>query len=143
MIDGKKAGKLVGGRTLRKVNPDDEHIELYEQMNESRRLADLDRAWAAGFFDSRGIVNEVKHGKYRSTLQLAISRSGDKDALQRFSMIVIYGSIYEYEPKTPNHQKQWAWRANGEDARYAYLIIEPFLTNSTKQRYAAIEPSCA
>lgn len=105
--------------------------------------AKLGQAWAAGFFDARGVINEVKHGKYRSTLQLAINRSGDYEALSRFHNIVTYGTIYPYKAKSANHQDFWSYRVNGDEARFVYQLIEPHLTNWTKQRYASIEPSCA
>ena len=112
-------------------------------MSTYQERRNLDEAWAAGFFDARGVINEVRHGRNKSTLQLAINRSGDLEALERFLHIVSYGKIYDYPAKTANHRKLWSYRVNGEDARMAFQLIEPFLVKTTKIRYSQIEPNCA
>ena len=64
-------------------------------------------AWAAGFYDGEGCMTccydvKNKDGTHYRAIKFVISQSGFVDLLERFKLIIGFGSIYG--PYTKNHK---------------------------------------
>lgn len=107
-------------------------------------MTSTEHAWAAGFFDGEGCVNQVKRANHRPTLQLALGQSGSDETLVRFQKAMGgLGKIYgPYQPSNPKHQTQWLYRAHGAEARECYKLLAPYLSSIKKSKYSVVEPIC-
>jgi len=91
-----------------------------------QREDELERAWAAGFFDGEG------HTAYARGFLIDVSqKAGPKDripeTIQRFHEVVRVGKIRFYGKG--NHTRMCCWRAYGEEGISALEQLWPYLGN--------------
>lgn len=71
-------------------------------------------------------------------LYAAISMT-DEDVVRRFAEIVGFGNV-QYQPRKqrPHHTPTWRWAVNGEAVERLYALLEPWLGERRKARYAEL-----
>ena len=99
-------------------------------------MTELERAWAAGFWDGEGCVSLSYRGKYqypRSVLQVA---QVHREPLERFQAAIGFGNILgPYPARGPKSQDYYIWRVEGNTHLQAFKsIVYPYLCSIKKKQ---------
>jgi hypothetical protein len=95
---------------------------------------ELERAWAAGFFDGEGTsylcAGRLRVACFQSTV------TGVPDVLLRFRSAVDGHGVVRgpYQPPG-NRRPQWQWYAYGADAEAAIALLWSFLTSVKRDQF--------
>jgi hypothetical protein len=97
---------------------------------------DVERAWAAGFFDGEGWIGSHKTKDY-TYLKMAVVQTGSTVTLERFNAAIgNTGRIYERSRKHPEHwSKGWTLQVNSiERVVFAVNLIWPWLSQPKRDQ---------
>lgn len=98
--------------------------------------AEIEAAWAAGFYDGEGCCKSSKSRGYggQSYINLALSITQyHSEVLERFCKAVGVGRVYgPYD--LPNGKQSWGWGASGPKAELAIAVIWPNLGTAKREQ---------
>jgi hypothetical protein len=100
---------------------------------------EIERAWAAGFFDGEGWIGSHKTKDY-TYLKMAVVQTGSTVTLERFNAAIGgVGSIYERSRRVPEHWSPgWSLQVNAIDrVVFAVNLIWPWLSQPKRDQAIA------
>jgi hypothetical protein len=92
-------------------------------MSEKPKVHPLQRAWAAGIFDGKAVIQR--------TGTLMFIDSTEESLIRRFHATIGLGSIIERDRKDSRHSYYhiWRWEVKAlDDSREVILFVAPFLS---------------
>lgn len=100
---------------------------------------DIERAWAAGFFDGEGCTSYVRTGRGEHVIAMSIgqtSADGCPEVLSRFLSAVVMGKIYGPTQQRSNWTPKYTWQVTGRLMVMAvYALLAPYLSNVKREQY--------
>ena len=90
--------------------------------------SDVDRAWAAGFFDGEGHAAMVRGTNGYPSFRVAVSQATDYASLRRFARIMGVGRLYgPYRHKKDDWSPTMQFYAHNEEAMHVVAVMFPYL----------------
>src|SRR5206468_1125149 len=100
-------------------------------------LTEMEKAYAAGFFDGEGSVQISKKGEREFVLRITAANTNRESML--FFRGRWGGSVYEKKPRNPRHKVSWHWQLSAQQALIFMRDIQPYARIKQPQLDLGIE----
>lgn len=105
-----------------------------------RVSTELERAWAAGFFDGEGHVRFSNKATYHAAVREVTRRVS---LLHRFRAAVGVGTVRDSPRHNGSDSPVSEWVATGENAERAMTLLLPYLGEPKREQWREARAACA